>query len=60
MKLKITLVKSPYSRIANQKANLVALGLGKTGSSVIKDDCIQIQGMINKVSHLVKVEQIAE
>lgn len=60
MKLKVTLVKSPNNRIANQKANLVALGLGKTGSSVVKDDCIQIRGMINKVAHLVEVEQIAD
>jgi large subunit ribosomal protein L30 len=60
MKLKITLIKSPNHRIANQQANLVALGLGKTGTSVVKEDCKEIKGMINKVSHLVKVEQIAD
>ncbi|MDD3946956.1 MAG: 50S ribosomal protein L30 [Clostridia bacterium] len=60
MKIKITLVKSPANRIKNQKANLTALGLGKTNSSVIKEDRKEIQGMIAKVAHLVKVEQVAE
>lgn len=60
MKIKITLVKSSASRIKNQIANLTALGLTKVNSSVIKEDRKEIQGMIAKVAHLVKVEPVAE
>ncbi len=57
-KLKITLVKSTNSVRQNQKATVQALGLRKIGSSVEKEDIPQIRGMINVVSHLVKVEEI--
>lgn len=60
MKIKITQVKSSCNRIKNQIANITALGLGKINSSVIKEDCKEIRGMINKVAHLVKVEPVAE
>ena len=57
-KLKITLVKSLNGRIEKQKATVVALGLKKIGQSVEKEDNEALQGMIAKVSHLVKVENI--
>ncbi len=57
-KIKITLVKSKFGRIKAQSSTLEALGLRKIGSSVEKEDNAAIQGMINKVSHLVKVEEI--
>lgn len=57
-KIKITLVKSRFGRIKAQAATLEALGLRKIGSSVEKEDSAAIQGMINKVSHLIKVEEI--
>ncbi len=56
--LKITLVKSTNKAVAKQKATVTALGLKKIGSSVEKQDNAQIRGMINVVSHLVKVEEI--
>lgn len=56
--LKITLVKSTNKVVAKQKATVTALGLKKIGSSVEKQDNSQIRGMINVVSHLVKVEEI--
>lgn len=56
--LKITQVKSTIDRIENQKRTIEALGLGKINRSVIKNDTPQIRGMITKVSHLVKVEEI--
>ena len=56
--LKITQVKSTIDRIENQKRTMEALGLGKINRSVIKNDTPQIRGMITKVSHLVKVEEI--
>jgi len=56
--LKITLVKSVIGAKPNQKANVKALGLGKTNSSVVQKDNPATRGMINKVSHLVKVEEV--
>jgi len=60
-KLRITLVKSPigYNR-KKQRATLKALGLRKLNSSVVKEDIPQIRGMVNVVSHLVKVEKVEE
>lgn len=57
-KLKITLVKSVNGAKANQIATVKALGLKKIRSSVEQNDTPQIRGMINKVSHLVCVEEI--
>lgn len=56
-KVKITLVKSVIGRPGKQRSVVAALGLGKLNSSVIKEDSPIIKGMINKVSHLVKVEE---
>jgi large subunit ribosomal protein L30 len=57
-KVKLTLVKSVAKRSPSQKATLVALGLGKTHSSVEKNSNPAIDGMINKVKHVLKVENI--
>jgi large subunit ribosomal protein L30 len=54
--LKITLVRSTIGRIAKQKATVKALGLHKPYQSVVHADTPVIRGMINKVAHLVKVE----
>lgn len=56
-KIKITLVKSLIGRPEIQRATVRTLGLGKMNSSVVKEDSPTIKGMINKVSHLVKVEE---
>ena len=58
MKLKITLVKSVIGYSEDQRQTVKALGLKKTNSSVIQEDTAVIRGMIKKVSHLVKVEEI--
>jgi large subunit ribosomal protein L30 len=55
-KLKITLVKSGIARPGKHKVVLIGLGLKKMHHSVLRVDSPQIRGMINKVSHLVKVE----
>ncbi len=55
--LKITLVRSLIGRPETQRKIVRALGLGKTNSFVEQQDNPQIRGMINKVSHLVKVEE---
>jgi large subunit ribosomal protein L30 len=57
-KVKLTLVKSIAKRSPSQRATLIALGLGKTHSTVEKDRNSAIDGMINKVAHVLKVENI--
>jgi len=59
-KLRITLVKSPIGYKYDQKDTVKRLGLRKLNSSVVKEDIPQIRGMIRKVQHLVKVEEIEE
>jgi large subunit ribosomal protein L30 len=56
--LKITLTKSPIGYNETQKRTVKALGLGKMNSFSLKTDTPQIQGMVRKVIHLVKVEQV--
>ena len=57
-KLKITLVKSPIDRSERQKLTVQALGLNKTNSTKDVEATPQILGMIRKVTHLLKVEEI--
>ncbi|MEN8191240.1 MAG: 50S ribosomal protein L30 [Bacteroidota bacterium] len=59
-KLNITQIKSTIDRPKKQKMTIEALGLKKLNNSIIHNDTPQIRGMINKVSHLLKVEEIEE
>ncbi len=59
-KLKITLVKSLIGRPEDQRATVKALGLKKTNSFVIQEDTAAIKGMIRKVEHLVRVEEVQD
>ena len=56
-KLRITWVKSGIGYKATQKRTLAALGFHRLNQSVIHDDSVSIRGMVNKVRHLVKVEE---
>ncbi len=56
-KLKITQVKSIIDRPKRQKDTIIALGLRKMNQTVVKEATPQVQGMINKVSHLLKIEE---
>lgn len=56
--VKITQIKSGIDRSERQKRTLQALGLKKINSTVEKELTPQIQGMITKVLHLVKVEEV--
>lgn len=58
-KIKVTLVKSPIDRPNRQKLTIQALGLNKMNSSKEVEATPQILGMVKKVSHLIKVEEIA-
>lgn len=55
--VKIILVKSTIGCLKKQKATVEALGLKKIGSSNVLKDTEVLRGMINVVSHLVKLEE---
>ncbi|MFZ5977199.1 MAG: 50S ribosomal protein L30 [Hydrotalea flava] len=57
-KIKVTQIKSGIDRSERQKKTLEALGLNKLNASREVEATPQIVGMINKVSHLVKVEEV--
>ncbi len=59
-KLKITLVRSPIGYKYDQKDTVRRLGLRKMHHTVVKEDTPQIRGMIEKVKHLLKVEEVEE
>ena len=55
-KIKVTLVKSTIGQVDSVKGTIKALGLKKFRSSKELDDTPDVQGMLTKVKHLVKVE----
>lgn len=57
-KVRITLVKSPIGNKPRQRATVKALGLKRLNTTVVQEDTPVIRGMINKISHLVKVEEV--
>lgn len=57
-KIKITQIKSVIDRSERQKRTMVALGLKKMHASVEVEATPQIMGMVTKVNHLIKVEEI--
>jgi large subunit ribosomal protein L30 len=57
-KLKVTQVRSVIHRPKDQKQTVRRLGLHRIRHSVIKDDRPEIRGMISKVQHLVRVEEV--
>jgi large subunit ribosomal protein L30 len=59
-KIKIVQKRSVIDRPKDQKLTIEALGLGRPNYFKIHNDTPQIRGMINKVAHLVDVEEIEE
>ncbi|MCF8364831.1 MAG: 50S ribosomal protein L30 [Bacteroidales bacterium] len=57
-KISIRQVKSGIGRPLNQKRTLQALGLRKIQSVVVHEASPQIIGMVNKVKHLIEVEEL--
>jgi len=57
-KLKIQQVKSIIKRKEKQKRTIKALGLKRIHHTVVHEETPQILGMIEKVKHLVKVEEV--
>ena len=56
--LKITQVTSRIGASAKQRTNLDALGLKKINQSVEHSDSVIIKGMLDRVKHLVKIEEV--
>jgi large subunit ribosomal protein L30 len=59
VKLEITQYRSAIGRSQKQQETVRALGFRKLNQTVIHEDTPQIRGMINKVSHLVRVAEKA-
>jgi large subunit ribosomal protein L30 len=57
-KLKVTLVRSSNGRLAKHKACVSGLGLRRMHQTVEVEDTVCVRGMINKVSYMVKVEEV--
>ncbi len=58
MRLKVTQIHSTIGRKEDQKRTAVALGLGRIGKVRVHEDNPVIRGMINKITHLLKVEEV--
>ena len=58
-KLKVTLVKSGIGYSQDQKRTLRSLGFRRLNQSVVHEDSGSIRGMIIKVRHLLKVEEVS-
>lgn len=57
-KLKITLIKSTIGAVPKNRKTVEALGLNKLHKTVEMPDNDAVRGMIQKVRHLVKVEEV--
>lgn len=57
-RLRITYVRSAIGYALRQKRTIEALGLRRLGDVVEQDDTAVIRGMVNKVQHLVQVEEV--
>lgn len=56
-KLRITQVRSVIRRPENQKRTIAALGLRRMHQTVIHDDTPEMRGMLNRVNHLIRIEE---
>ena len=59
-KLQVKLVKSPIGYTKRQKATAKSLGLNRLNATAVHQDSPPIRGMIQKIIHLVEVEEIDE
>ena len=58
-RLRITLVRSVIGRPGDQERTVQSLGLRRVNQTVEREDTPSIRGMVNKISHLVTVEEVA-
>jgi large subunit ribosomal protein L30 len=59
-KLKVTQIRSLIDRPKDQKSTVRRLGLHRMNDTVVKADTPSVRGMIAKVHHLVRVEEVSE
>jgi large subunit ribosomal protein L30 len=59
-KLRITWIKSSIGYNERQKKTIAALGFHRLHQSIVHEDSMSLRGMVNKVRHLVKVEEARE
>ena len=57
--LKVTQTGSPIRRTKDQRATLLGLGLGRMHRTRVLEDTPAVRGMIAKVAHMVRVEEVA-
>jgi len=57
-KLRVTQIHSAAGRKPGQKETLIGLGLNKLRRSRVLEDTPSVRGMIEKVAHLIKVEEL--
>ena len=55
--IRVTLVRSPIGYTKDQKATVRALGLRRMNQTVEHKDSPAIRGMLNKIIHLIKIEE---
>ena len=58
--IKVTLRRSQIGITPKQRGTLRALGLGRIGNSHVLPDTRDVRGMINRVPHLIEVEEVQE
>ena len=56
--IRVTQVRSPNRRPERQAQTLIGLGLNKLGRTSTLDDTPAVRGMLNKVQHLVEIEEL--
>jgi large subunit ribosomal protein L30 len=59
-KIVVTWIKSDIGYKDDQRKTIKALGLKRLNGKVVHEDCAAVRGMINKVRHLVTVEEKTE
>ena len=57
-RVRVTQVRSPIGRRSDQRATLIGLGLNKLNRSRELEDTPSVRGMIDKVRHLLEVEDL--
>ena len=56
--MKVTLLKGMYGRLENHQACVRGLGLRRPHQTVLVEDTPATRGMVNKVSYMVKAEEV--
>ena len=59
-KLRITYVKSAIGYSLKHKATIKSMGFSRLNQTVIKEDSPSLRGMIQKVNHLLKIEEVVD